>query len=136
MFADKTVVVLGATGVVGSGVVRKYLDAGATVVGVSRSGSNLERLKQQIGVSDSEPFMGVVGDFVTEASAAEVFQSVAAALGGRAIDHVVSVLGFAAVGAPPTATALDSVTGALADGLFNSFLAAMVFLPSLKFREA
>ena len=70
MFADKTVVVLGATGVVGSGVVRKYLDAGATVVGVSRSGSNLERLKQQIGISDSEPFVGVVGDFVTEASAA------------------------------------------------------------------
>jgi len=135
MFADKTVVVLGATGVVGSGVVRKYLDAGATVVGVSRSGSNLERLKQQIGVSDSEPFVGVVGDFVSEASAAEVFQSVAAALGGRAIDHVVSVLGFAAVGAPPTATALDSVTGALADGLFNSFLAAKVFLPSLKSRE-
>ena len=99
MFADKTVVVLGATGVVGSGVVRKYLDAGATVVGVSRNGSNLERLKQQIGISDREPFVGVVGDFVTEASAAEVFLSVAAALGGRAIDHVVSVLGFAAVGA-------------------------------------
>jgi len=134
-FANKSVVVLGATGVVGSGVVRKYLDAGATVVAVSRSAANLERLKQTINVTGSEPFLPVVGDFVSEASAQAVFAAVTAALGGRPISHVVSVLGFAAFGAPPTATSLDAVKAAFDDGVYNNFLAAQSFLPSLKSTE-
>ena len=133
-FANKTVVVLGATGVIGSGAVRKYLDAGATVVGVSRSAQNLDALRERIGIGQSESFLGVVGDFVRESSAEEVYQSVTAALGGKEIDHVVSVLGFAVVGNPPTATSLDVMRGALDDGLINNFLAAKVFLPGLKSR--
>jgi NAD(P)-dependent dehydrogenase (short-subunit alcohol dehydrogenase family) len=45
---------------------------------------------------------------------------------------VVSVLGFAAFGTPPTATSLDAVKAAFDDGVFNNFLAAKYFLPSLK----
>ena len=134
-FQNRVVVIIGATGVVGSGVVRKYLDAGATVVGVSRSASKLEQLKQQMKIQASEPFLSVVGDFKDEASATEVKKAVAAALEGKAIDHVVSVQGFVAFAKAPTSTPTEELKAALDDGLFNNLLAAKAFLPDLKDRE-
>jgi NAD(P)-dependent dehydrogenase (short-subunit alcohol dehydrogenase family) len=134
-FKNQSVVVIGATGVVGSGVVRKYLDAGATVVGVSRSAAKLEQLKQQMKVQASEPFLPVVGDFKDEASAGEVLKSVGAALKGKAIDHVVSVQGFVNFAKAPTSTPPEELKAALDDGLFNNLLAAKAFLPDLKGRE-
>lgn len=131
---QQVVVVLGATGVVGSGVVRTYLDAGATVVGVSRSADKLEQLKTLLGIGPAEPFHAVVGDFVDEASAVATRQAVEAVLGDRAIDHVVSVLGFAAVTAAPTETSLAAVKAALDDGFYNTYLASKAFLPGLKSR--
>jgi NAD(P)-dependent dehydrogenase (short-subunit alcohol dehydrogenase family) len=134
-FENRIVVVIGASGVVGSGVVRKYLDAGATVVGVSRSASKLEQLKQQMKIQGSEPFVPVVGDFKDEASAAEAKKAVGAALKGRPIDHVVSVQGFVAFAKAPTSTPPEELKAALDDGLFNNLLAAKAFLPDLKDRE-
>lgn len=134
-FSNQVVVVIGATGYVGSGVVRKYLDSGAQVVAVSRSAANLDKLKQTIAVQSSEPFLSVVGDFKDEASAQAAHAAVSAALGGKEIDHLVSVQGFAAVTKPPTDTTFDTVKDAMADGLYNNFLAAKVFLPQLKDRE-
>lgn len=132
---QRIVVVIGASGVVGSGIVRKYLDAGATVVGVSRSASKLEQLKQQMKIQGSEPFLPVVGDFKDEASAGEAKRAVVAALGGRPIDHVVSVQGFVAFAKAPTSTPPEELKAALDDGLFNNLLAAKAFLPDLKGRE-
>jgi NAD(P)-dependent dehydrogenase (short-subunit alcohol dehydrogenase family) len=134
-FANRNVVVIGASGVVGSGVVRKYLDAGARVVGVSRSASKLEQLKQQMKIQDSEPFLPAVGDFKDEASAAEASKAVTAALGGQPIDHVVSVQGFVSFAKAPTSTPPAELKAALDDGLFNNLLAAQAFLPDLKARE-
>lgn len=133
--ASKHVVVVGATGVVGSGIVRSYLDAGATVVGVSRSADNLARLAEQMKIGPGEPFHAVVGDFRDEASATAARQAVAAALGDRPIDHVVTVQGFVVFAPPPTAAPVAILEGALADGLYNNLLAAKVFLPDLKARE-
>jgi NAD(P)-dependent dehydrogenase (short-subunit alcohol dehydrogenase family) len=134
-FKDKVVVVLGATGVVGTGVVRKYLDAGATVVGVSRSAGKLEDLKKRIDIKAAEPFLSVEGDFQDEAQASRTREAVVGALKGKTIDHVVSILGFPAVDKGPTETSLEAFRKSLDDGLFNTFLAAKVFLPGLKSRE-
>ena len=134
-FANRNVVVIGASGVVGSGVVRKYLDAGARVVGVSRSASKLEQLKQQMKIQGSEPFVPAVGDFKDEASAAEARKAVTAALEGQPIDHVVSVQGFVSFAKAPTSTPPAELKAALDDGLFNNLLAAQAFLPDLKNRE-
>ncbi|HEX8435121.1 SDR family NAD(P)-dependent oxidoreductase [Archangium sp.] len=134
-FENRVVVVIGASGVVGSGVVRKYLDAGATVVGVSRSASKLEQLTQQMKIQSSEPFISVVGDFKDEASAREAKKAVATALQGKPIDHVVSVQGFVSYAKAPTSTPPEELKAALDDGLFNNLLAAKAFLPELKERE-
>jgi NAD(P)-dependent dehydrogenase (short-subunit alcohol dehydrogenase family) len=134
-FNNQVAVVIGASGVVGSGVVRKLLDSGAEVVAVSRSAANLERLREQIKVSASEPFLPVVADFKDPSTAEQAHAAVTAALGGKPIDHIVSVQGFAVVSKAPTDTDFDVMKDALADGLYNNFLAAKVFLPALKDRE-
>jgi NAD(P)-dependent dehydrogenase (short-subunit alcohol dehydrogenase family) len=134
-FQGQNVVVIGATGVVGSGVVRKYLDAGANVIGVSRSAENLAKLKQQIGIKDSEPFQGVVGDFKDDSSAASVKGAVDAVLKGQPIQHVVSVQGFVEFAKNPTETPLTALRSALDNGLYNNLLAAQSFLPGLKSRD-
>lgn len=134
-FADKNVVVIGAAGVVGSGVVRKYLDAGATVVGVSRKADNLAKLKQTVQIRDGEPFVGVVGDFGNDDAARQAGEAVLGALSGKAVDHVVSVQGFVNFAKPPTETPASVLSSALEDGLFNNFRAAQAFLPGLKGRD-
>lgn len=134
-FENRTVVVIGATGVVGGGVVRKYLDAGATVVGVSRSAANLEKLKQQMGISGRDAFHSVVADFKDEPSADQAKESILSVVPGGAIDHVVSVQGFVEFAKPPTHSSLDALKSALNDGLYNNFLAAKALLPDLKGRD-
>ncbi|MBI4821475.1 MAG: SDR family oxidoreductase [Deltaproteobacteria bacterium] len=130
-FEDKVVVVLGATGIIGSGVVRSYLDTKATVVGVSRSGKRLDTLREQMSIRDDEPFLSVVGDFNDAFAANASHNRVTELLGGRPIDHVVSVIGSVSIGRAPTSTTLESFRGAMEDGVFNSFSAAKVFLPRM-----
>lgn len=132
---SKTVLVIGASGVVGSGVVRRFLDAGATVIGVSRSLEKLARMREQIGVSAAEPFVAVEGEFADEVSAGHAKAAVEAAAGGRELDHVISVQGFVNFAPPPTQTPLEALRSALDDGLYNNLLAAKAFLPGLKQRE-
>ena len=134
-FEHRTVVVIGATGVVGGGVVRKYLDAGATVVGVSRSAANLEKLRQQMGISGRDAFQSVVADFKDEPSADQAKEAILSVIPGGAIDHVVSVQGFVEFAKPPTHSSLDALKSALSDGLYNNYLAAKALLPELKSRD-
>jgi NAD(P)-dependent dehydrogenase (short-subunit alcohol dehydrogenase family) len=134
-FEGRNVVVIGATGVVGSGVVRKYLDAGARVVGVSRSGEKLEMLAATLKLQKDEPFTRVVGSFASEAEASSTKEAIARALGGSTPDHVVSAQGFVTVAKAPTETTLATVEQAFRDGLHNNFLAAKVLLPLMKDRE-
>ena len=134
-FAHKTVVIIGATGVVGGGIVRKYLDAGATVVGVSRSAANLQKLRQKMNIVAGEPFHGVVANFKDEGTADQGKEAITAALAGKPIDHVVSVQGFVEFAKPPTHSALDVLKAALDDGFYNNYLAAKVLLPELKSRD-
>src|SRR5688572_23984407 len=108
-FAQKTVVVIGAAGVVGSGITRKYLDAGATVLGVSRNRANLDRLRDQVKIKDAEAFVPVIGDFKDEDTAATAKRAITGALAGRAVDHVVSVQGFVTSADAPTKTPVSTL---------------------------
>lgn len=130
----KTVVVVGASGVVGSGIVRRYLDTGARVVGVSRSEGNLAKLRKTMSIGSGEAFFGVVADFSDEAGAALAKTAIGEALEGAPIDHVVSVQGFVAFAQVPTETPVAALRQALDNGLYNNYLAAKALLPDLKAR--
>jgi NADP-dependent 3-hydroxy acid dehydrogenase YdfG len=52
----KTFVVAGATGVVASGVVRRALDVGAKVIGISRSAATLDQLRSVLKIGPAEAF--------------------------------------------------------------------------------
>lgn len=125
-------VVAGATGTVGSGVVRSFLDAGATVVGISRSAEKLDLLKKALAIRPADPFLGVDGEFYSEPAAEATKALVLRSLGGRSIDHVISTIGFVHAAPPATETPLATVHKALEDGLYNTFLCAKVFLPLIK----
>lgn len=92
-FQGKTVVVIGATGVVGSGLCRAFLDQGAFVVGVSRSAEKLAELKKTISLKPGEAFATAVGDFKDDTTSGRALASIDTALAGRPIDHVISSQG-------------------------------------------
>jgi len=130
----KAVVVVGATGVVGLGIVRKYLDAGATVIGVSRQEGNLAKLKGTLKIGAKDAFRGVVGEFKDETSAAAAKSAIMASAGGP-IDHVVTVQGFGPYAKAPTEAPISGLRETLDDGFFNNLLAAKALLPGMKGRE-
>jgi NAD(P)-dependent dehydrogenase (short-subunit alcohol dehydrogenase family) len=135
-FTGKTVVILGATGVVGSGAAKAFLDAGAFVVAVSRSAAKLEALKQALKLAPGAAFATAVGDFKDETTTGRAMAALDQALQGRAIDHVISAQGFVKFGPPPTQSTAAQLTDALDDGLFINFHAARALLPGIKQRPA
>lgn len=132
--SGKVVVVAGATGVVGSGAVRAFLDAGATVVATSRKAASLDALADTLNILPAEPFIRVQADFSTEAAADDAATAVKAALAGRPIDHIVANIGFIKTADAPTATSLATFRDAIEDGLFSNFLGAKALLPLVKER--
>ena len=70
-FMNKTVAVIGATGVVGSGIVRRYMDVGATVICVSRRQENLTKLRAELAPDGGKSLVEVVADFNDEEAAQE-----------------------------------------------------------------
>lgn len=135
-FQGKTVVVVGATGVVGSGISRAFLDQGAFVVGVSRSSEKLEELKKTISLKPGETFATAVGDFKDDSTSGRALAAIDAALAGRPIDHVISSQGFVKFGPPPTQSTSAQLHEALEDGLTVNFQAAKALLPGIKQRPA
>jgi len=106
------------------------------VVIVSREEKKLQELKTKLGTPLSDHFIGVVGSFQDEEHSKEAHAKVIGALHGRHIDHVVSVLGFAALfpGGPTNSTGKDLQQG-LDEGLFTAFHSSKAFLPGLKNHE-
>ncbi|MBK8847489.1 MAG: SDR family oxidoreductase [Bacteroidetes bacterium] len=135
MFKNKVIVIAGATGTVGSGIVRAFLNEGAQVVGISRNAQNLDELKKTISLKPDEPFYAVVGDFTNDAEAAKTKQDVSAILKGKSIDHIVSSVGFVTYATAPTKTDSQMVRDAFDNGFFNTVLMAKYFLPELKNQE-
>ena len=131
MFKNKVIVIAGATGTVGSGIVRAFLNEGAQVVGISRSAQKLEELRKTISIKPEEPFYAVSGDFTNDAEAVATKQAVAGALNGKAIDHIISSIGFVTVAVAPTKTDSSIVRDAFDHGFFNTVIMAKYFLPEL-----
>ena len=134
-FMNKTVAVIGATGVVGSGIVRRYMDVGATVICVSRRQENLTKLRAELAPDGGKSLVEVVADFNDEEAAQEAGRAVVRALKGDSLNHVVCVQGFVESSGAPSETPVLEVSCALQDGLYNNFLAAKTFLPVLKDRD-
>lgn len=132
--AGKIVVILGASGNVGSGAAHGFLEAGATVVLVGRDETKIKAIKEKLG--NNPNVLIAIGTFDTEANAAATRDAVIKVLGGKQYDHVVSSLGFVHF-APgwPTATPLADVNKAKSEGWDINFNAAHAFLPSLKNHE-
>jgi NAD(P)-dependent dehydrogenase (short-subunit alcohol dehydrogenase family) len=132
MFSNKVIVIAGATGTVGSGVVRAFLNEGAHVVGISRSTENLEKLRNTLSIKPDEPFYSIAGDFNNDTEAAITVESVKKALKGKPIDHIISIIGFVTLATAPTKTDSSLVRYAFDNGFFNTVLMAKYFLPELK----
>lgn len=140
--ANKVVVVLGATGNVGSGIAANALLQGAKVVAVSRSAEKLEKLKQVISkhhpAANVANLVGVVGDFNSEQQAKDALtkslqQHLLTITVYISPTSVFAVLGFADVGPNGvTGTSLSELKSSFESGLYNQILASQVFLPHLK----
>jgi NAD(P)-dependent dehydrogenase (short-subunit alcohol dehydrogenase family) len=120
------------------GVVAAYLAAGATVAVVSRTAAKVAELKKSIASKNinTDKLVPVVGEFKDEANAKAALSSTLSALHNK-LDHVISNLGFANLPrGGPTASKLADLHASFEEGLYNTFLAAQVFLPVLKANAA
>ncbi len=121
-----TLLVAGAAGDVGQGIVAEALTSGRQVVAAGRDADKLERLKARHG---GAALACVAGDIATEAGAEQLWSDAAAAFG--AIDAVV-----VSVNAPGRIEALagwnaDDLAAFYAANVLTHFNAAKVFLPRL-----
>ena len=135
MFKNKVIVIAGATGTVGSGAVRAFLNEGAHVVGISRSAEKLEELKKRLSIKSGESFYSLAGDFNNDTEAAKTKKALMGVLKGKPIDHVISTIGFVTMATAPTKTDSSLVRDALDNGFFNIVLMAKYILPELKNNE-
>jgi len=90
-FAGKNVLILGASGVVGSGAAVSYLDQGASIYYTSRDASKINELKEKLTKLNggySGRLHGIVASFDTEAQGVAAKAAVLAALNGKSLDHV------------------------------------------------
>ena len=118
--------VVGATGDVGQGVVSAALETGRKVVAAGRRAERLARLSAS---HPGETFAAVVGDVATEAGAQTLWDQAAAVYGG--VDAVV-----VAVNAPNRLSPLadwtaEDLSAVIASNLLTHFIAAKTFLPRL-----
>ncbi|HYW30917.1 MAG TPA: SDR family oxidoreductase [Gemmatimonas sp.] len=129
--AERTVVVLGAAGDVGEGLVRQLARLGAHVIGVSRSAERLERLQRALDESRTHEQDGsvttVVGDVGHEDAAMALRDRLLTDHG--AFDAVVASLGGWRQGPAVTDTPLAVWKEVLDQSLTAHFLAARALLP-------
>jgi 3-oxoacyl-[acyl-carrier protein] reductase len=122
---DKTVVVLGAAGGVGEGIVDELLQAGARVLAVSRAHGRLDQLAQRL--ARPRRLQLIVGDVSSEEAASALVQSVKRS--APSLDGVIASIGSWWQGPPLTGTSLSDWNAVLAERLTSHFLAAKYFIP-------
>lgn len=131
--ADRTVVVAGGTGNVGTFVVEALLARGATVAVPSRSGEKLEGLRDHLRPRTGEDalrrlhtFVGHLGD---EADMGDLQSRIAEEVGPP--DGVVASLGALVTTSSLLETRRADLQRALDGNLFAHFMAARAFLPAV-----
>lgn len=119
----RTVLVVGASGDVGSGIVEAALQSGRTVVAAGRNAERLASLPRH------DRLATVQGDLAGEAQALRLWDAASAAFGGIG-DVVVSV--NAPVPVRPLAEQdAQDIAAVLAGNVLTHFVAAQTFLPRL-----
>ncbi len=125
----KVAVVFGATGGVGEGLVKRLLEDGATVIGVSRSKHKLEGLQQYVGSLGLGPLIPIVCDLSLEEDVTQL--SDALSKQAKSIDLAVASLGGWHQGYPIYSYPLADWIRLLNDNLTSHFLAIRVIIPLL-----
>lgn len=118
--SGKTVLITGANGGLGNGVTQAFLDAGARVVGVSRS-----IREDEFG---HEGFTGIAAELSTPESAAAIV-----AKAGQ-VDVLVHLVGGYAGGAVLADTPVDTLDKMLAINVRPAYLMAQAVLPGMRAR--
>src|SRR5687768_4353449 len=96
-FTGKVVLILGATGTVGSGAAWNFLDQGATVFFTTRDDKRAKYLISDINKLNpeySKRLHGIVANFHKEEDGERAAKDIKHALGRAPIDHVVSAMEF------------------------------------------
>jgi NAD(P)-dependent dehydrogenase (short-subunit alcohol dehydrogenase family) len=124
--AIRTVLVVGAAGDVGQGIVAEALDSGRRVVAAGRDAGKLDRIAARFA---GGAFACIVGDLASEAGARQLWDDAVAAFG--AVDEVViSVNAPGQVRTLETAGAED-LRASFDGNVLPHFIAAKVILPRL-----
>ncbi|MBD3887677.1 SDR family NAD(P)-dependent oxidoreductase [Phormidium tenue FACHB-886] len=122
----KTALIAGGTGGVGEGIVRAFLNEGATVVVPSRSGDRLQQLDEQLEESPIERLISIVGNMSDVEPAEELRQQILDKVGQ--IDAVVASLnGRSNEGILLVKTSLDDWRRMIDSNLTAHFIAAKTF---------
>lgn len=129
----RRIVVLGAAGEVGEGLVRQLARHGAHVVAVSRSAERLAALHEALRDTSSGSITTHVGDVGHEESAMRLRDGLLAR--DEPFDAVVASLGGWRQGPPLTNTPLAAWHETLDQSLTAHFLAARALLPVIADRE-
>lgn len=124
----KNILIIGAAGDVGQGLVAQFLSAGHRVLAVGRNAQRLDALRNRFASESSVEVL--VGDIANETTAAELRDAALARLGR--LDAVV-----ASVTAPHRQRSLDTITADEFADLFRQnvlthFVAAKAFLPVIE----
>lgn len=125
----KVALVAGGAGEVGEGIVRVFLQSGATVVVPSRSEERLANLRRRVAGAADERLVTLTASVGTEDGAATVRDAIARHCGP--LDAVVASLGGWWQGKPLVDVPLDTWQRVLAGGLTTHFNVARTFLPRL-----
>jgi len=123
----KIALVAGGAGEVGEGIVRVFLEAGASVVVPSRKDDKLVQLVNRLGPEAPEGLTTKVAEIGTPAGAEEVRDLILGEFGR--LDIAVASLGGWWQGAPLTEVPLETWTRILNNNLTSHFIVVRTFLP-------
>lgn len=127
----RTILVFGASGTVGQGLIKAILEKGIRAVGVFRSQESAEKTRARLGNPPQDRFISVIGTADTEANAAKLQQQVVEA--AKEITDVFSSFGGWKQGGPLLQQSADYLIECIgADKIVPHFLAAKHFLPLIQ----
>jgi NAD(P)-dependent dehydrogenase (short-subunit alcohol dehydrogenase family) len=121
-----TLLVVGAAGDVGQGIVEAALASGRSVVAAGRSDGKLNALAARLG---SDALACVAGDLGSETGAAALWRQAGKAFGG--IDDVVVSVNAPTQVSPLLDWSAEDLSAALSANVLTHFIAAKAFLPHL-----
>jgi NAD(P)-dependent dehydrogenase (short-subunit alcohol dehydrogenase family) len=123
---NDTLLVIGAAGDVGQGIVAAALASGRQVIAGGRNGEKLERIAAR---HPGKAVARVIGDIATEAGAVALWDEAAKKFGG--IDGVVVSVNAAIKRQPLMEWSAAELCASLENELFLHFIAAKIFVPRL-----